>query len=53
MCVTPHLPEAASGRALSLICIPLWIAVKALVLRHHQFPLHQIGLPQSQVKALQ
>lgn len=53
MCVSPHLPEAASGRAVGLICIFLWIAVKALVLCHHQVPLHPIGLPQIQGKIFQ
>lgn len=46
ICATPHLPKAASGLALCLICMLLWMAVKALAVLRQQFPLHQIGLPQ-------
>lgn len=53
MCFSPHLPEAASGRAVGLSCISLWIAVKAVVLYLHQVPLHPIGLPKIQGKIFQ
>lgn len=48
-----HLPDAAFGHALALICIALRKAVKTLVLLSHQLPLHEIGLPERQGKAMQ
>lgn len=51
--VSPHLPEAASGRAVDLICVSLWIAVKALVLCPHQVPLNPVGLPKIHGKVFQ
>lgn len=48
-----HLPDAAFGPALALICAALWKAVKTLVVRSHQLPLHEIALPERQGKAMQ
>lgn len=53
ICVTPHLPDAASGLALSLICEFLWMAVEPRIPRGLQLPFNQIAPPECQGEVFQ